>query len=181
MKLRQLGLAAAAVGLMGSAHAAVVNFNDPGVIDVDNNTGVATYTEASFAVTGQGADFLTLDGALVGGFFGAAPFSLAAVGGGLFSLQSLDYAFFDLGETVGDLFITGLLGTQAVASLSLPVAAGTAATFSFGTEWAPLSAVSFSGSAGFALDNINLNAVPEPATALLVGRGLAGVLVGRRK
>ena len=51
----------------GAAQAALVTFDDPGVIDVDNTTQVATYTEAGVSVTGQAASFLPLDMRLAGG------------------------------------------------------------------------------------------------------------------
>ena len=78
--------------------------------------------------------------------------------------------------------VTGLLGTQTVASLMLPISASTAATFNFGSPWASLTSVSFSSDVvGFSLDNINVNAVPEPTSVLLVGLGLAGLLVSSRR
>ena len=97
---------AAALCAVGTAQAGVLTFNDPGVIDIDNNTNVATYTESGFTVSGQAATFLPLDSALVGGFDGT-PFSLKNLFGGAFSLLSLDYAFYDLGFAPGLLTVTG--------------------------------------------------------------------------
>ena len=41
---------AAALCAVGTAQAGVLTFNDPGVIDIDNNTNVATYTESGLAL-----------------------------------------------------------------------------------------------------------------------------------
>jgi len=88
------------------AQAAVVTFNNPGVINIAPD-GTATYTEAGFTISGEAASFLTLNDALIGGL-DSSFFSLRTVGAGRFGLQSLDYAFFDLGfglpprQPVGD-------------------------------------------------------------------------------
>ena len=69
---RFLSAAALAAALCsgGAAHAGLVTFDNPGVIDIDNNTGIATYAEAGFVITGLATSFLPIDGALVGGFDG---------------------------------------------------------------------------------------------------------------
>jgi len=183
MQFRPLTLAAAAaLCLAGNAHAAVVTFNNPGVIPIDPITNVATYTESGFNIQGQAADFLTLGGVLVGGFSGAMPFSLMAVSGGLFSLLSLELAYFDLGDTPGALTIRGLRDGNQVATSMFTL--GTPASISFGTNWAQLTQVSFQATSGFSLDNINVMAVaavPEPGTLALVGLAAAGLAFTRRR
>lgn len=166
---------AAALCAVGTAQAGVLTFNDPGVIDIDNNTNVATYTESGFTVSGQAATFLPLDSALVGGFDGT-PFSLKNLFGGAFSLLSLDYAFYDLGFAPGLLTVTGLgdgAPVEQVFDLS------TSGSFSFGAEWAGLTEVTFAATSGFSLDNIH--AVPEPGTLALTALALTGLVLGARR
>ena len=106
LPMKKLPFLLAAFCLAGSAQAAVLTFDDPGVVEIDN--GVATYTEAGFAISGLAASFLPIDQRLVGGF-DATPFSLMLAGGGSFSLRSLDHDFFDLGfgGAGSELTITG--------------------------------------------------------------------------
>ena len=161
----------------GWAHAGVLTFNDPGLVDIDIND-VATYTEGSFTISGQAASFLTLDGALVGSIVGT-PFSLKTVDGGPFSLLAFDYAFYDLGlgDPSGTLSVVGLFDGQEVASDVFDLGALTNA--SFGSQWASLTEVTFTGTTGFSLDNIS--AVPEPSSLALAAIGLMGVVAGARK
>lgn len=162
----------------GAAHAGLVNFNDPGVVDIDNATGLASYAEAGFAISGPAASFLPLDGALVGGF-DATPFSFGAAGGGMFGLQLLDVAPYDLGFGPGVLVLTGLVGGVEVVSRSVDLAG--AASLSFDAAWSQLTAVSFTASGGFALDNVST--VPEPGGFALAGvaLALAGAMRWRRR
>lgn len=161
----------------GAAQAGLINFNNPGVIDIDNNTGVASYGEAGFVISGPAASFLPIDGAMVGGF-DATPFTLSVLGGGTFGLQSLDLAPYDLGFGPGMLVVAGLVGGIEVASRSFDLAS--AGSVSFDSAWAQLTSVSFSATGGFALDNIAA-AVPEPGSFALAGAGLLLVGVMRRR
>lgn len=167
----------AALCLGGVAQAAIVTFDDPGLVEIDNNTNLATYIEAGFKITGQAASFLPIAMRLVGGF-DATSFSLMQVGGGNFSLLSLDYDFFDLGfgDQNSTLTITGLLGGSTVASRTVNLAGPNG--LMFGADWSRVSEVSFTGSAGFSLDNINAAAamlVPAPGTMALSCLALAAL------
>jgi len=163
----------AALSATTAAQASVITFNDPAAIAIDPD-GTATYSEAGFNISGQAASFLTLDDQLVGGLDSSA-FSLQAAGGLRFGLQSLEVAFYDLGfgAAPGVLSIVGLLNGASVASMSFPLGASTTATF--GATWANLTELRFAGSTGFALDNINVTAVPEPGTLLLTALALAAL------
>jgi hypothetical protein len=180
MKLTLLA-ATVLLGLAGAAQAAPVRFDNPDPVSIDAGN-VATYIEGGFSLSGQAADFLLLDdgtgnGWLVGGFLGAGPLTLRPVAGGTFGLASLDFGFFDLGDTPGQLAITGLLNGQAVAMQTL--ALGATSTAQFGNQWRSLSEVTFTATSGFQLDNIT--AVPEPGSVALLVVGLGGLVLSRRR
>jgi len=177
--------AAAALCLAGGAQAATVTFNTPGVIEVDANF-VATYTEAGYQIQGQAPDFLLLgnigggNGFLVGGFAGTGPITLMEAAGGIFSLLSLDLAYYDLGDLAGTLTISGMLNGAQVATSIFDLGVPESITF-LGANWAQLTQVSFLATSGFSLDNINVAAVPEPGTLALVGLAAAGLAFTRRR
>ena len=191
MKLRPMILAAAAaLCLAGGAQAATVTFDDPGLITFDGD--VATYIESGFKIQGPALSFQLLDdldnpgnGFLVGGVLGAVPFTLMAESGGIFSLFSMELAFYDLGfgAPAGDLTISGLFDGTVISRIfdlgNLPTN-----PITFGSDWARLTQVSFLATSGFSLDNINVAAVaavPEPGTLALVGLAAAGLAYTRRR
>ena len=160
---------AASLGLPGPALAGVMTFDDPGVVEIDNDTGVATYTEGGFKLSGQAASFLTISNVLLG--FADAPLSFKSRLGSPFTLLSLDYGFFDLGagETPGALTVMGLVSGVTVVSQVLPL--GALAHFNFGSLWANLSEVTFTATSAFVLDNIST--VPAPGSLALAMLAMA--------
>ena len=114
---------------------------------------------------------------------------MSPVGGGTFSLNAVDLAEF-LSPSPFDaaLFVrvTGVGGGAPQTELPLdwisdgPGGADDFQRFVFGSEWTGLTAVRFTGVTGsccsrisYGLDNIVVNEVPEPATAILVFGGAA--------
>jgi hypothetical protein len=85
--------------------------------------------------------------------------------------------------------IQGLNGATVVDSTTIVVSATSPTLYSF--DWTGLTAVDFASSGGtphpgydgagtqFALDNLTINAVPEPSTALLTCIGLGGLIFFR--
>ena len=165
---RFLSTMASAVALLagGAAQAALITFNDPGVIQIDGDT--ATYAEAGYNISGPATSFLLIEeppatGVLVGGFFDAGFFSLTAMNRGPFALLGLDFGYYDLGDTPGTLSIVGLLDGLQVGALDLGLGALT--RISFDAAFANVTEVRFSATSGFMLDNIS--AVPEPDSLAL--------------
>jgi uncharacterized protein (TIGR03382 family) len=177
--LTRLACAAALTFSIG-AQAALVTFDTPALIDIDNNTNVATYQESGFNLTGLAGTYLTLDGFGTAGSGGLvvvanSPLTLASPSGGLFSLLGIDYGLLDP-QSSGSLTIEGLLSDNSL--LTEMLALGDLANFQF-QGWSGLKSVTFTGDADLVLDNIN--AVPEPGSGALAVLALSGLALVRRR
>ena len=173
----------AGVAVGGASHAAVVNFDNPAPITIDNATNIATYMESGYSLSGDAASFLPIDGLGTAGTAGLVLFANSAVT--LVSSSMLPFSFtgFDAGRydptSAATLTVSGLFAnnTQHDVTLSL----GQLASYAF-TDFAGVSSLRFSASNDLVFDTLSVQTspVPEPATTAMFVAGL-GVLVAMRK
>ena len=177
--------AALALGASQVAGAAVINFNDPALIEIDNDSGRATYREAGFALTGEAAGFLTIDGlgsAMTGGLvlLDGSTVSLMAGDGGPFSFSRLVAGRLDA-QGAATLNITGIFGDGS--QLSTMFALSDLATLPT-PMWTGLTALLFAASGDLVIDDIGVDAaaaeVPEPASTAMLLLGMGALLGARR-
>jgi hypothetical protein len=168
-----------AVTAAPAASAATIDFDSPGLIEIDNSNGQATLREDGFALRGEAAGFLTIDDLGTGGsgglvLLGGNSISLGTLDGTLFNFSGLDAGRFDSG-TSAMLSLTGIFGGNT--QLSTMVTLGELASLSL-TDWNGLSELRLSASADLVIDNIQVSPVPEPDTVamLLLGLGALGAL-----
>jgi hypothetical protein len=130
-------------------------------------------------------------------FNGENPLTMTPVGGGTFSLLSVDFSeWIDASEAASQIRITGVGGSGPSMTITLDGifdGVGGQADFEtvlFGAGWSNLTAVIFDGVAGgttgnqyFGIDNLVVDAevVPEPASLLLLGGGLTGLAARWRR
>jgi len=168
---------ALALGASQAAGAAVIDFDNPGLIDIDNASGAAVYREAGFRLDGDAAAFLTIDG-LGSAFSGAlvlidgGSFNLRANNAGLFSFSGLAAGALDEGAGA-ILDITGIFGDSSQRSAKLDLSQ--LGAFSF-PMWTGLTQLRFVAGGDVVIDDIRVDAadVPEPASIalLLLGAGM---------
>lgn len=177
--LRTLVLALAAVAPLSQA--AVINFDQPGLIDIDNATGNAVYREAGFALSGDAAGFLPLDGIGSSGsggllLFAGTTLSIMAGDGGPFGFAGLDAGSND--TTMSALLdVVGIFADKSQQNLMLTLDSLGPQAFS---AWSGLTELRFMASADVVIDNVALSAVPEPGSIAMVLLGL-GTLFGVRR
>lgn len=109
---------------------------------------------------------------------------LTKIGGGLFSLDSIDMDSLNGGYQVTVNFIGTLLNGSTVSTSFRTNAANNLQTFDFGTSFDNVTSVAWTQASPYhSFDNIVVNAaqVPEPGTVAMLGLGLLGVFASRRK
>ena len=175
--------AAVALGTASVAQAAIIDFDTPVTIGIDNDTGIATYSEDGFALTGLAGGFGTIDGLGTARSPGLVLFvgntiSLMAVNGGVFSFNGLDAGTLD-GGMATMLQLTGRFG--GITTFTSTVNLAELASFNFSAL--DLNELRLSASADVVLDNLLVDgtaAIPEPGTAAMLLLGV-GALIGARR
>ncbi len=181
----------AAFCLAASAQAEVLTFDSLALIDIDNQTSVAIYTEGNFRITGVATSYLPLDFFGAGGtggllVFSNSPIQLMAADGGLFSLLRLDYAAadpFEFGfDPSASVSVSGLVNGGGLLQQTLLLDDLGFNSFSF-PAWNNLTEVNIAATADFFLDNVIAakQAIPEPASLALVSIALSGLALIRRR
>lgn len=182
--LRTLAVALA-LGTSQVAGAAVINFNDPGLIEIDNDSGRATYRESGFALRGEAAGFLTIDGlgsAMSSGLvlLDGSTVSLMADGGGPFSFSRLVAGRLDA-QSAATLSITGIFGDGSQQSTMFPLSGLASIPVSM---WTGLTELRFAASGDLVIDDIRVDGaateVPEPASIAMLLLGMGALLGARR-
>ena len=189
-----LGMAVVAMGLAaaGQAQAATITFDSlevatGGIIDVPS-----PYIESGFQITGTPLNTLSQDdshyagsaGLLVAASTGQA--TLEAVGGTPFNLLSIDLSFVEPFGVSDLVTFTGTLAGGGTVMQSFQPTMFGFQQFDFGPSFTNLTSVSWlqgqGGSFnGHQFDDIVLQTVPEPATLLLMGTGIAAAASRRRQ
>lgn len=167
-----------AVSAAPAATAAVVDFNAPGLIVIDNDTNRASYNEAGFSLMGEAASFLTIDDLGSGGsgglvLFGGNSVSIVSADRLPFNFLGLDAGLFDP-NTPAMLSLTGIVGGGG--QFSTTVTLGSLASLPL-TDWTGLSELRLSASADLVIDNLQVSPVPEPGMAAMLLLGMGGLLL----
>lgn len=194
MKKLSTTLVISALFAAGSAHAALIQFEN--YAPVGSLTNVGTYTEAEFTFTAVPNNAAVFDSSFSGLFPGDSTSFLGFAGtdysGGAalitmsgtapFNLNSLLVGGFNYAGGTGTSTVTIVGNIQGGGTESVVLQNLTGATLET-INWTNLVNVQFSGSSTTAMDNVNVSAVPEPGTygMMLGGLGLIGFMVSRKR
>jgi hypothetical protein len=188
-------------GSIGNAQAAVITFEDlpldpPATPGGDRTSGGFLFdTLIDHSHIDDGTSWGTSNGSniMVIDAFGAANnVTFSPIGGGPFALAEIDFSKANTFSTTSaqSVQVTGNLSGGGTVSTTVPLTSFSFTTFAFDASWTNLSSVVLNGVGAtccgalpgnyFAIDNIVVSAVPEPAMMSLVGLGSA-FLLGRRR
>ena len=204
-KMRRLLAVTALVlaGSIGNAEAVVITFEDlpldpPGTASGDHTSGGFFFdTLLDHSHIDDGTSWGTSNGTnimVIDAFGGAANnVTFSPIGGGVFTLTEIHLSKANTFSTTSALavqVIGNLLGGGTVSTTLTLAPAFSFTAFAFDSSWTNLTSVVLNGVGAtccgpvpgnyFAIDNIAVTAVPEPAMLSLLGLG-AAFLLGRRR
>jgi len=181
---RSIAAACLACGAFaGSACADPVTLSFTGIDDIGPYP--SSWTESGFIITSlvpaSGHLHTALDTLVLHDGFGSSPYQIRRIDGGSFDLIGFDFAGADSAfiSNTGASFL--IPGNQPWTTFTMPLAFQNVSY----VNWY-MSSVEPSGLVDYHwayLDNVvtNVSPVPEPAQAALLGLGLAGLLLHRRR